>query len=487
MEEDTLVGIFTLCAFFGLLVASDRKLIPQQVLPLQSLMVLAALAFLILSLLAGKPLTRGALFSVTTLHPITATLTGFLLAGTVEAAGGFLAAGRLMRMAGQSRWLGLPGAVFLLVNLPNLFAMPCGRVWAAALMPLVLMLSKGVVRATGNATLGPAIVVGFIINAAASCGPSPLGGIGMMGEGMAGYLPRSFANHMQWSIMVSTVLCMFFCAKMYKISAPIREELHAVETPLPTTAWFSCLLFFVGMSAIFLVEATIPLQALLLMLTFVVMLAGRVSLQNMLTGISFHPLTAMIAGFMVAGSLVVSGGFDAFNDILLFVAKNIPFGYALVGVVLVYVPLIFPMPCGRILSTSLLPGVLLFGQEVSRATGFELAVPLLLVPFLLSCAASCGPSQLGGIGGIGEGNLRLKAGVFTMPQQLSLIIGVAISGLSVVLFGVSTAFPGVGQSILFLLSSVACAMATNRLFEQPLWYPGGLLAGVLTGILMVVL
>lgn len=481
------MGIFTLCIFFGLLAASARKWIPQQALPLQSLLVLAALAFLALSLLAGKPVTRGTLFSVTTLHPITATLAGFLLAGTVEAAGGFLAAGRLMRMAGQSRWLGLPGAVFLLVNLPNLFAMPCGRVWAAALMPLVLMLSKGVSQSTGNPALGPAIVVGFIINAAASCGPSPLGGIGMMGEGMAGYLPRSFANHMQWAIMISTVLTMFVSAKIYKISVPIREELRTAEHPLPTTAWFSCLVFFVGMSAIFLAEPPIPLQALLLLLTFVVMLAGKVSLQNMVAGISFHPLTAMIAGFMVAGSLVVSGGFDAFNDILGFVARSIPFGYVLVGVVLVYVPLLFPMPCGRILSTSLLPGVLLFGQEVSRSTGFELAVPLLLVPFLLACAASCGPSPLGGIGGIGEGNLRLKAGDFTMPQQASLIVGVAISGLSVAVFGVSSALPGAGQSVLLIVSSVVCAMATNRLFEQPFWYPGGLLAGVLTGILMVVL
>ncbi len=476
-----MVGTLTLIVFFGLLAASARKWIPQHILPLQSVMVLGSVAFLLLSLAAGLPVTRGAMFSVTTLHPLTATLAGFILAGVVEAAGGFAAAARLLRKAEKSRWLGVPGAVFLLVNLPNIFAMPCGRVWAAALMPLALMLGRSISQATGNRALAPALVVGFILNAAASCGPSPLGGIGMMGEGMAGYLPKVFANHMQWAILISTVLAMVLSAGKYHVEVLPETIVPTDSRPLPESAWFACLAFFLGMGAIFIVEPPIPLQASLLLLTVVIMLVGKVSVQSMVAGIAFHPVTAMVAGFMMAGSLVVSGGFDVFSESLMRLAEFLPFGYVLVGLALVYIPLMFPMPCGRILSTSLLPGVLLFGQQVSVATGYSLAVPVLLVPFLLACAASCGPSPLGGIGGIGEGNLRLRAGTMVMPQQLALIPGIALSGVSVALFGVGSAVAGPYQSALILVTSLACAMACSRLFGQSPWHPGGLLAGALVG------
>jgi hypothetical protein len=456
-------------------------------LPLQSVMVLAALLFLGLSLAAGFPLSRGLLFSVTTLHPITAALAGFLLAGTVEAAGGFKAAGKIMEAAAHSRWIGLPGAVFLVVNLPNIIAMPCGRVWAAALMPLVLMLGRSVSQATNNPTLAPAVVTGFVVNAAASCGPSPLGGIGMMGEGMAGYLPHGFSNHMQWAIMLCTSVTMFASSRISKVAVVIKETPRPLEPPLPPGAWLSCLLFFVGMAAIFVVEPPIPLQALLLLLTLLIMLAGKVSLQKMVGNIAFHPLTAMTAGFMVAGALVVSGGFDVFKEFLVFVAEKIPFGFILVGIVLAYTPLIFPMPCGRILSTSMLPGVLMFGQEITKATGHAAALPILLVAFLLACAGSCGPSPLGGIGGTGEGNLGLKSGTSVMPQQIGLILGVAAAGVSTLVFGVGDGRPGVPQAILLLASSIVCAMYNNHLFGKPFWHPGGILSGALAGTSLMVL
>jgi hypothetical protein len=475
------MGILTLGIFFGLMAASARKWIPQRVLPLQSVMALASLLFLGLSLLAGLPLSRGRLFSVTTLHPITAALAGFLLAGTVEAAGGFRAAGKIMGAVGRSRWIGLPGAVFLVVNLPNMVAMPCGRVWAAALMPLVLMLVRAVGRATDNPTLAPAVVFGFVVNAAASCGPSPLGGIGMMGEGMAGYLPHAFSNHMQWAIMLCTSVTMFASSRLYAIRVKLRETPQAPEAPVPVTAWFSCLLFFVGMTALFVVEPPVPLQAVLLCLALLIMLVGRVSLQQMVGGIAFHPLTAMIAGFMMAGALVVSGGFDAFHALLVFLAEKIPFGFLLVGALLACTPLLFPMPCGRILSTSLLPGVLMFGQEAASATGYAPALPLLLVAFLLACAGSCGPSPIGGIGGTGEGNLGLRSGASVMPQQIGLLVGVAAAGISTAVFGVGDGRPDLPQAVLLLVSGMVCAMFNNHLFGKPFWHPGGVLAGVLAG------
>ena len=481
------MGAITLILFFGLMIASARKWIPQQLLPLQSVMVLGTVLILLLSLAAGLPLTRGALFSVTTLHPVTATLAGFMLAGVVEAAGGFAAAAHLLRKAEHFKWLGLPGAIFLLMNLPTLLAMPCGRVWAAALMPLIIFMSRSAGKALNNRTIAPAVVVAFILNASASCGPSPLGGIAMMGEGMAGFVPHAFAKHMQWAIMLSTVLCMYISAKVCKIECDLPEEPFAGAQTLPESAWLACLVFFTGMAAIFLFEFPIPMQASLLLLMFVIMIAGKVTIQKMLAGIAFHPITAMVAGFMVAGALVVSGGFAVFSDTLIRVAQFLPFGYVLVGLVLVYVPLLFPMPCGRILSTSLLPGVLLFGQQVQLATGYELAVPILLLPFLLSCATSCGPSPLGGIGGIGEGHLRLKSGSMTMPQMFSLYIGVPVSGLSVTLFGVLAASPGLGQSALLLGTSIVCAMLCSRLLGYSIWHRGGLLAGIFNGIGIIVL
>jgi hypothetical protein len=195
----------------------------------------------------------------------------------------------------------------------------------------------------------------------------------------------------------------------------------------------------------------------------------------------------MTAGFMVAGALVVSGGFDVFNEFLVFVAGKIPFGFILVGIVLAYTPLIFPMPCGRILSTSMLPGVLMFGQEITKATGHAAALPILLVTFLLACAGSCGPSPLGGIGGTGEGNLGLKSGTSVMPQQIGLILGVAAAGVSTLVFGVGDGRPGVPQAILLLASSIVCAMYNNHLFGKPFWHLGGILSGALAGTGLMVL
>lgn len=478
----------TLLVFFGLLLASARKWIPQNVLPLQSVLVLGSLVFLVAAMLDGRAVTRGELFAVTTLHPITSTLAGFILAGAVEAAGGFKVAARLLLRAGRWRGLGMSGSVCLLVNLPTVFAMPCGRVWAAALMPLAVFFGRSLAERTGNPALAPAVVIGFILNAAASCGPSPLGGIGMMGEGMAGFLPGSFADHMQFAIMLATTAAMYASVKIWGITGrPLAELDPRAEEPLPESAYFSFAVFFGGMAALFLLKPPVPIQAVLLAMTVAVMLVGKVSLESMASGIMFHPVTAMIAGFMMAGSLVVTGGFDALTDALLWTATKTPLGFVGVSVILIYLPTLFPMPCGRILSTSLLPGVLLFGQEVGYATGNALALPAILVPFLLSCAASCGPSPLGGIGGIGEGHLRLRGGATVLPQQWALLAAIPFSGLSVFVFGLAEPLTTLGPGLLLAGTGVVCGMATNRLVGYSLFHPGGLLGGLLAGIGMAVL
>ena len=67
-----------------------------------------------------------------------------------------------------------------------------------------------------------------------------------------------------------------------------------------------------------------------------------------------------------------------------------------------------------------------FSQEV---------IPILLVSFIINAAASCGPSPLGGIGGIGEGNLGTEIGVSGKPQQVGIMIGTGIAALIIGVWG----------------------------------------------------
>ena len=132
-------------------------------------------SILILSLVPAfhKTFQPAQLLAATTLHPITATVAGFLLAGAVEAGGGFAAAGRLLSSLGKG-FLGLSGTVVLLVNIPTIFAMPCGRIWAATLIPAAMMFGFDLARQQKNLAVVPIIVFGLIVNASASCAPSPL-------------------------------------------------------------------------------------------------------------------------------------------------------------------------------------------------------------------------------------------------------------------------------------------------------------------------
>jgi len=132
--------------------------------------------------------------------------------------------------------------------------------------------------------------------------------------------------------------------------------------------------------------------------------------------------------------LVAIGSFDTLMEILLFLAKNTPLGFVGVVVILANLPTILPMPCGRIIAMALLPGVLLFGLKISEVTGYEWVTPIILISFILNAAASCGPSPLGGIGGIGEGNLGTAIGASGKPQQVAIMIGTGVAALLVSIF-----------------------------------------------------
>ncbi|SDT84269.1 hypothetical protein [Desulfobacula phenolica] len=484
-----MTGIISLILFFLILLSSFRQWIRQDVLPLQSVLVLGSIALVAMAMIFKPEFRISQFFSAATLHPITATLAGFLLAGSVDAAGGFKAAATILTKLSRGRILGLSGTIILLVNIPTIFAMPCGRIWAAALIPATIMFGIEVARMQNRPSIVPAVVFGLIVNAAASCGPSPLGGIGMIVEGTAGYNLHSFSNSQQISIMVITILTMFLVAFFSRINInPDKFQTdHQKGKALPDSAYFAFFLYMIGLGAVFIFEPPIPIQTVLLIMTIMVMIVGNVGFKSLVAGIIIHPVTAMVAGFMMAGALLVTGGFDALTSLLVWFAANTPLGFIGVGVILVYIPVIFPMPCGRITAAALLPGVIMFGTQVSKSTGIEHCLPVMLVGFVICCAASCAPSPLGGIGGIGEGNLRLKSGITANALQISILLGTPVAGLIVAGIGLTSNLFLTGEMIVSICFGIICGIFTNILTGYKPHKPGGILGGTIVGVLIMVL
>jgi hypothetical protein len=190
----------------------------------------------------------------------------------------------------------------------------------------------------------------------------------------------------------------------------------------------------------------------------------------------------MIAGFIVAGVLEVFGGFDALLMGVEFVSTHTPLGHVGVAVVLVYLPIIIPLPCGRVIAVSLIPGVLMFGVRLGEFLGNPAAAAILMVSFILSAAASCGPSPLGGIGSIGEGNLRLPVFISGKPQAFGIFIGVPVAALIVSVLGLTG-----GQNLWYTILTIAIVsgVAVNLLLGEKFYHQGGFLGGAAVGALMI--
>jgi hypothetical protein len=439
-----LVGMLGLLIFFGVIIASLKEWIPQDVLPVQSALILTTLLLVVIATLFGNLVSLKDLSANIYIHPITALLAGFLVAGALEAAGAFKAAIDILDRLTKTP-LGLTGTVVVLVNMPTIFAMPCGRILAAALIPAALLFGYNLARIRKTPLLASIVVFGFIVNAAASCGPSPLGGIGTIGEGMGGYEIGSFANAQQVGIMVITAVAMFSIAVIYRILpgetiiAEILEEdtkkTNNKKEEVPSSGYFSFFFFLIGIAVVFITKPPIPIQTILIFFVLVIMLVSRISIQDLIAGVILHPVMAMISGFIIAGALVAIGSFDVLLDMLTILANSTPLGFIGVAVILANIPSILPMPCGRILAAALMPGVLLFGMKMSEATNNPWVTPVLLTGFILNAAASCGPSPLGGIGGIGEGNLGTAIGISGRPQQVGIMMGTGVAVLILGLIG----------------------------------------------------
>ncbi len=216
-----IIGLIALIIFFLTIIFSLIGVIPQDRLPIQPALVVMALVIMILALIGNylDPQVHliGAqdIAGMVIIHPITALTAGFLVAGGLEAAGAFAAAadalGRIEKLKFKGKTIfGFTGTVVILTNIPTLIAMPCGRILGAALMPAALFFGYRVAKAMGDARMVGVVVFPFIVNAAASCGPSPLGGIGTIGEGLSKMPIGSFTTAQSTGIMIATGVCALF-------------------------------------------------------------------------------------------------------------------------------------------------------------------------------------------------------------------------------------------------------------------------------------
>jgi hypothetical protein len=205
--------------------------------------------------------------------------------------------------------------------------------------------------------------------------------------------------------------------------------------------YVTLILFMVVLTLVIMLRAYIhvPIQTILIILVILIMIIGKAKIQDLMAGLIMHPIMAMTAGFLIAGALGLAGGYDILLKGLSWLANLNVAGFAILGwvgvsVILANIPTIMPMPCGRIIGAALLLGVFLFGTALADSYGLginsaarSIMISSLVAAFIMSAAASCGPSSLGGIGGIGEGNLGLPIGRSTLAQSAGILIATGIA------------------------------------------------------------
>jgi hypothetical protein len=299
----------------------------------------------------------------------------------------------------------------------------------------------------------------------------------------------AFSKPNQMGILAITIATMAIIRLHYGSTLSMRaEDVSTVPSgPVPESAYLSFILFIAVLIVVVAIRPPIPIQTILTLMTVVVMFVARLSFRDLLSGIMLHPLSALVAGYIVAGALLTAGGFEVLQAVLVLAAEHTPLGYIGVSVLVVFLPLFLAMPCGRIISVSLIPGVLMFGGRVAEASGFALAPAVLLSSFVLSSAASCGPSPLGGVGNIGEGRLRIRGFWSSRPQSLGIFLGVPLAALLVPMHGVQPPAFDLGFALTMLLIGTTVGVLTNVLFGYRPWHVGGVIGGLLVGGLTVML
>ncbi len=359
------------------------------------------------------------------LHPITALLTGLFLAGGLKASGGFEALKVLLQYLRRSP-IGLAGTLVILINLPVISSLPCGRILAAALLPLLF--TFGFEGGLGILTKTQLIVLigAFTRNAMGSCGPSPIGGVGQIGEGFLGsFFPTAAEGILRapqaFSLMLGTAIVALFLKlvsqRLYPDDVALRDAprigigaTKETEIDAPIEGYLALVIFVVSLLiSIFQPFGKMPVQSVLVVGALLMIVVCRIRLTDLMEGIILLPVTAMTAGFLAAGALAATGGFDALG-VMLNSLVAVPFlGVAGMLAIFVQFQTILPLSCSRILTAALVPVLYLFGPaKFGFLTWPQLAI--VMAAYMINATTSCGPSPLGGGGMMGEGTMRAETG-----------------------------------------------------------------------------
>lgn len=426
-----ILGYITLTIFVGLMLATLFGYIRT---PVQTVLVFSTVLCLIVGGLFrfaysgwdAVMLMPNEFLGGIILHPITALLTGLFLAGGLKASGGFEALKVILQFLRRSP-IGLVGTLVILINLPVISSLPCGRILAAALLPLLF--TFGFEGGMGILTKAQLIVLigAFTRNAMGSCGPSPIGGVGQIGEGFLGSFFATASEGIlrapqAFSIMLGTAIVALFLRyisqTLYPNDVALRdappgltgEGVAEKEISAPTAGYLALIIFVASvLVAIFQPLGKMPVQSVLVAGAIIMVIVCRIRLTDLMEGIILLPVTAMAAGFLAAGALAATGGFDALG-VLLSSLVAIPFlGVAGMLAIFVQFQTILPLSCARILTAALVPVLYLFGPAKFGFLDWP-QLAIVMAAYIVNATTSCGPSPLGGGGMMGEGTMRAETG-----------------------------------------------------------------------------
>ncbi len=426
------LGYITLTIFVVTMVLTLFKKIN---LPVQTVLVLVSLVSLIIGAIVrgiiegpnSAILLPNEMIGGIILHPITALLGGLFLAGALTATNGFDALKVIISKLQKSP-IGLVGTLVIIINLPVIASLPCGRIIAAALLPLLF--AFGYEGGMGLLTKTQLVVLigAFTRNAMGSCGPSPIGGVGQIGEGFLGaFFPTAsdgiLRSPQAFSLFIGTAITALFLKiisqKLYpeditlkdrprEGGADLKKEQENISAPF--RGYLSLFLFIASLLiAIFQPFGKMPVQTVLVIGGILIILLCRASIKDLMNGIILLPVTAMASGFMAAGVLAATGGFDALGVILKSLSSIEILGVAGMLAIFVQMQTILPLSCSRILTAALVPVLYLFGPaKFNMLTWPQLAI--VMAAYIINATTSCGPSPLGGGGTMGEGQMRAETG-----------------------------------------------------------------------------
>ena len=484
------LGYITLAIFLGLMLLTLFGYIRT---PVQTVLVLSTILCLIVGGLFrftaygwnSVALMPNEFLGGIILHPITALLTGLFLAGGLKASGGFEALKAILGYLRRSP-IGLVGTLVILINLPVISSLPCGRILAAALLPLLF--TFGFEGGLGILTKSQLIVLigAFTRNSMGSCGPSPIGGVGQIAEGFLGSFfptasdgilraPQAFA--LMLGTAVVALFLKFISQKLYPNDVALREAPAGIATQgggseirikAPIQGFIALAIFVMSLLiAIFQPLGKMPVQSVLVAGALLMIVVCRIRLNDLLEGIILLPVTAMAAGFLAAGALAATGGFVALASILNSLVSIKALGVAGMLAIFVQFQTILPLSCARILTAALVPTLYLFGPaQFNFLSWSQLAI--VMAAYIINATTSCGPSPLGGGGMMGEGTMRAETGfikgayTFASMAVMAPMAAIFMKFLNLSVFQPSD--PGFARNIYMIAASALVTAGVNITF-----------------------